>query len=161
MVKKDVYNFMVTDGPSGKIFAYARDITSSLLLYHDANDLPLALAPIWGFTPSDDEIWLNTMNFAFSNHNRLGYRAGPYGGLGSIHAGLTWTLGLLQEAIFHITIDNKNRAWNIIDKILSVATNDGLMPESIDPLSGFPYTRLWFCWPNALLVWIMLELLKK
>lgn len=48
---------------------YAVDLSGCRVAYHDANDLPTALAPLWGFCRSDDPGWGATMAFAFSPQN--------------------------------------------------------------------------------------------
>ena len=61
-------------GPFGGQWAY----------YHDANDLPTALAPLWGLCPPDDPQWSATMRFALDPANP-GWSPGRWGGLGSAH----------------------------------------------------------------------------
>ncbi|MGZ6256271.1 MAG: glycoside hydrolase family 125 protein, partial [Candidatus Limnocylindria bacterium] len=74
---------------------YAVDDAGRRIAYHDANDLPVALASLWGFCASDDPGWIATMAFAFSSANP----GWTDGGLGSAHTAGAWTLGDLQAWI--------------------------------------------------------------
>lgn len=133
----------------GGAWAYAVDPDGSHVAYHDANDLPVALAPWWGFCPSDDVGWRSTMAFAFSRANAA-WVPGPSGGLGSIHTPGTWTLGDIQAWITaHATGDEVATA-NALARMETVAFDDGMLPEAYDPVTHVPI-RHWFAWPGAAL----------
>jgi meiotically up-regulated gene 157 (Mug157) protein len=130
------------------MWAYETDGKGHHRLYHDANDLPTAFAPAWGFCPTDDEHWAATMRFAFSPHN-AGHVAGRYGGLGSAHTPGTWTLGDAQElAVARATADTA-RARAVLERVGRVAGADGLLPETYHATSGQWLARHWFAWPAA------------
>ncbi|MFN3284951.1 MAG: glycoside hydrolase family 125 protein [bacterium] len=138
--------FRVFTTPEGA-FAYATDGTR-FLSYHDANDLPLACAPHWGFCTADDPAWRRTLRFAWSPEN-AGFFPGRYGGLGSVHAPGPWTLGDVQAWVAGVATRDGSlvrRAWR---RLREVAFDDGLLCESYDPETGWPRTRAWFAWPGA------------
>ena len=73
-------HFATGGGP----WPYAVDALGTTVRYHDANDLPVALAPLWGFCAPDDPGWAATMAFAFSSANPA-FVSGRLSGLGSAH----------------------------------------------------------------------------
>jgi uncharacterized protein len=135
----------------GQAWAYAADGRGARIAYHDANDLPVALAPLWGLCPPDDAGWRATMAFAFSSANP-GFYAGPRGGLGSRHTPGPWTLGDVQAWIRARMVDDEPGMGAALDRLVSVAFEDGMLPEaytaSIEPDVRI---RHWFAWPGAAL----------
>jgi hypothetical protein len=136
------------EGPYGPQWAYETDGAGHHRLYHDANDLPTAFAPSWGFCSSGDRQWAATMRFAFSEHNPA-YVSGLHGGLGSAHTLGTWPLGDAQELAVAITTGDKDRATAVRCRVNRVAAVDGLLPETYDPETGDWLARHWFAWPAA------------
>ena len=115
--------------------------------YHDANDLPVAMAPAWGFCAADDPGWRATMDFAFSPANP-GWVAGTRAGLGSAHTPGVWTLGDLQAWIHARATGDEPAVREAIARLRASALADGMLPEACDPDDGTPI-RLWFAWPGA------------
>ena len=130
-------------------WAYAVDGAGTRIAYHDANDLPLALAPAWGFCTPHDSGWLATMDFAFSPANP-GWFDGPRGGLGSIHTPGPWTLGDLQRWIRHRTSGDVAGAAAALDRLEAIAFVDGMLPEAYGAEDDVRI-RHWFAWPGAAL----------
>jgi len=129
-------------------FAYAVG-PSGARHYHDANDVPTALAPQWGFCAPADPVWRATVDFAWSGENE-GCITGPLGGLGSLHTRHPWPLGDLQRVIVARAMDDsaaERLAW---DRLERVETWDGLLPEAYDERTGSVASRHWFAWPAAL-----------
>lgn len=128
-------------------FAYA--VGRGVRHYHDANDLPTVLAPLWGFCAADDPVWRATVAFAWSGDND-GHFAGPLGGLGSLHTPHPWPLGDLQRLIVARATrdaDLERDAWT---RLRGVETWDGLLPEAYHERDGSVVSRHWFAWPVAL-----------
>lgn len=149
-VARAVRRHLVVDGPLGRpIFAYASDLAGHVWRYHDANDLPLALAPAWGFCRADDPAWRGTIELAFSSSNP-GYFAGRQGGLGSQHTPGAWPLGHLQHWIAGAAIDDARLIAEAQDRLVDAAYWDGSLPEASDPRDARPISRPWFAWPGAL-----------
>jgi hypothetical protein len=138
------------EGPFGDQWAYEIDGRGGHRLYHDANDLPTALAPLLGFCRADDPLWAATMRFALSEHNP-GYCPGRFGGLGSRHTPGTWTLGDLQEWVAASLLGDDTAAERALARLLAVAGPGGLLPEAYDPATGGSPVRPWFAWPGAAL----------
>jgi hypothetical protein len=147
-------------GPFGRQWAYETDGAGNHRLYQDANDLPTAFAPAWGFCPHEDQEWAATMRFAFSAHNP-GYVPGPYGGLGSAHTPGTWTLGDAQELAVAEATGDRARAAAVLHRIHRVAGADGLLPETYRAESGRWLARPWFAWPAAVLGTMHLDITSR
>ena len=131
-------------------WAYATDAHGGHVRYHDANDLPTALAPLWGFCAPDDPAWLATMRFALSPSNP-GFFDGPFGGLGSLHTRGPWPLGDVQGWLFGSLSGDEAAAAAAARRLRDIAFDDGMLPEAYDPATGMPIARDWFAWPGATL----------
>jgi len=129
-------------------WAYAGDGAGRQVEYHDANDLPTALAPLWGLCPADDPAWLATMDWAFTPANP-GYFAGDRGGLGSRHTPGAWTLGDVQRWLVARTVGDEEDGRLALERLRDVAFDDGMLPEAYS--AGGPDIRVrhWFAWPGA------------
>ena len=134
-----------------ELFAYAADLRGGHALYHDANDLPTALAPRWGFCGAGDPVWRATMEFALSPANP-GFAAGPFGGLGSVHTPGAWPLGDAQELIWARLAGDAGREARVLARLAATACWDGALPEARDPADGTVRSRHWFGWPGAALL---------
>jgi GH15 family glucan-1,4-alpha-glucosidase len=152
-----VAEHFVVDGPVGVQWAYETDAGGRHRLYHDANDVPTALAPVWGFCDSSDAHWQATMRFAFSSHNR-GYSEGSFGGLGSMHTPGTWPLGDIQEWVAMSMLGERSAARRALRRLVHVASEDGMLPEAYDSETGEWCARHWFAWPGALLGALLREM---
>jgi hypothetical protein len=135
----------------GGRWAYAVDGRGLVVGYHDANDLPTALAPVWGFCPADDPGWLGTMAFAFSPANP-GFVEGPDGGLGSRHTPGAWPLGHIQAWLVGRVMGDNGATTAALDRLQRAAFADGMLPEArvIDHGESIAI-RHWFAWPGAAL----------
>ena len=137
-------------------FAYLTDLKGNYQFYHDANDLPTVLAPLWGFCQANDAMWLATMEFAFREENRGGFYPGPYGGLGSVHTPHPWPLGDAQELLYAKQTGDAARYDRVLRKVMNVVQWDGLFSEAIHEESGRVESRHWFSWPGAFLSTVLL-----
>ena len=131
-------------------FAYATDGQGSFRHYHDANDLPTAFAPAWGFCAAEDPRWVATTRFAWSEANVGGFYAGRLGGLGSVHTPHPWPLGDLQEIIVARASGDEARERSARAKLKRIEAWNGMIPEAYDESSGEVRSRHWFAWPVAL-----------
>lgn len=136
-------------GPFGDQWAYEADGLGGHRLYHDANDVPTALAPLWGLCDADDAHWRATMRFAFSEHNP-GFVPGDLPGLGSAHTPGVWPLGDAQEWAVAVAVGDRSRADAVVARIAQVASADGMLPETYDAATGDWLARHWFAWPGSL-----------
>jgi hypothetical protein len=136
-------------GPFGDQWAYESDGRGRHRLYHDANDVPTALAPLWGLCDADDPVWRATTRFAFSAHNP-GYVTGNLPGLGSAHTPGVWPLGDAQEWAIAMAEGNRARTDAVVTRIAEVASADGMLPETYDAHTGAWLARHWFAWPGSL-----------
>lgn len=136
-------------GPFGDQWAYEADGLGGHRLYHDANDVPTALAPLWGLCDAEDPHWRATMRFAFSEHNP-GFVTGPLPGLGSAHTPGVWPLGDAQEWAVAVAEGDRARADAVVARIAQAASADGMLPETYDAQTGDWLARHWFAWPGSL-----------
>jgi uncharacterized protein len=150
IVRAAIRDRFACPGPFGTQWAYETDGHRRHRRYHDANDLPTALAPLWGLCPPDDAQWAATMRFAFNRANP-GWSPGPWGGLGSAHTPGTWPLGDVQEWVVASLLGEPDRAEAVLGRLLAVAAPDGLLPESYHADTGAWRARHWFAWPSAAL----------
>jgi hypothetical protein len=135
------------DGPFGTQWAYAIDGRGGQRHYHDANDVPIALAPFLGFVARDDAAWMATMRFAFSRHNPA-FVPGRGGGLGSLHTPGVWPLGDVQEWIWASATGDDRRVDSVLCRLTAVQ-RDGMLPEAYDQNTAAWRSRRWFAWPGA------------
>jgi uncharacterized protein len=131
-------------------WAYATDGAGMRVEYHDANDLPVALAPLWGFCGPGDPGWRATMRFAFSPANP-GYVDGDRPGLGSAHTPGPWTLGDVQAWVAARVIGDDAAADAALVRLHEVAFVDGMLPEAYTATGTVDLIRHWFAWPGAAL----------
>ena len=141
------FGLWIGDGPHA--WPYAVDGHGARVTYQDANDLPVALAPAWGFCDPDDLGWRATMAFAFSEANPA-YCIGDRSGLGSAHTPGPWTLGDVQAWIVGRTIGDEASAADALARLRSVAFSDSMLPEAYSVgLDADVRVRHWFAWPGA------------
>lgn len=145
-IEKAISKYFITEHNGKKIYAYATDGEGNYYIYHDANDIPLVMMPLWGFCDKDDEIWLNTIEFAFSDDNP-GFFDGV---LGSVHTPAAWSLGDAQELIFCKVVDDRERYQRVWERVEKAAQWDGALPEAYNIDDYSVYSRHWFAWPNAM-----------
>lgn len=150
-MQKDIEKFFVTEFEGRKLYAYATDGNGQHHLYHDANDIPLALMPVWGFCSADDDLWRATIDFAWSNANKGGVYEGH---LGSVHTKAPWPLGDAQELLIARVLNDTERYERSRDSLLKAAQWDGALPEAYDAKDYSVVSRHWFAWTNAMLCYI-------
>lgn len=131
-------------------FAYATDGNGSFRHYHDANDVPAAFAPAWGFCSAADPLWIATMRFAWSERNVGGFYPGPLGGLGSVHTPHPWPLGDLQDIVVARATADASREVAARARLERIQAWNGMLPEAYDETTGTVRSRHWFAWPLAL-----------
>jgi hypothetical protein len=146
---RDAFAVRMVDGEA--LWPYAVDGSGGRVAYHDANDLPVALAPLWGFCAADDPGWLATMRFAFGPGNP-GWNPGLRSGLGSAHTPGPWTLGDIQAWIRARALADGQAMAMAVERLGAVAFFDSMLPEaySADPNEDVRQ-RHWFAWPGATL----------
>jgi hypothetical protein len=145
-LKAAIRTHFTVDHDGTALFAYAVDGRGGFHLYHDANDFPTILAPIWGFCAVSDPVWRATVAFAFSSANR----DGVYGGrLGSVHTRAPWSLGDVQALILARLLNDEERESDALRYLAFAAQSDGALPEAYDAQTGAVMSRTWFAWTNA------------
>jgi uncharacterized protein len=145
-LKDAIQEHFVAEQGSKRLYSYATNGQGHHHFYHDANDLPLALAPAWGFCSAEDPIWKATIDFAFSPENKGGYYEGR---LGSVHTPAAWSLGDVQDLIIARSMGDEGRVQAALRYLQQAAQWDGALPEAYHPKTGEVISRHWFVWPNA------------
>lgn len=148
-----VNRYFIGEHSGKRLYAYATDGKGAYHFYHDANDIPLALAARWGFVKVDDPVWRATLEFAFSEANLGGVYAGR---LGSVHTKAPWPLGDVQDLIIAASIGDHARARHARERLRAAAQWDGALPEACDAQTNDVVSRHWFAWPNAALACVEL-----
>ncbi|MCA1570321.1 MAG: glycoside hydrolase family 125 protein [Chloroflexi bacterium] len=138
----------------GGPWPYAVDGDGHRTAYHDANDLPVVLAPLWGFCAPAHPGWEATMAFAFSGANPA-WVTGPRSGLGSTHTPGTWTLGDVQAWAHARIVGDTVAADAAVARLEDVSFADGMLPEAYGATDDLP-VRHWFAWPGAALATLRL-----
>ena len=141
---------LLIDGPRGPQWAGTVDGLGGVEQTVDANDLPLALAPLWGFCKPSDRAWRATIAFALDPANPA-FVPGPAGGLGARQLPGTWTLGDIFAWVAHGLAGEGALADAALERLSSVAFSDGMLPQAYDPQGSGDVARHWFALPGALL----------
>jgi hypothetical protein len=147
-LRADVDRVFIAEHNGQQIYAYAADAQGHYRFYHDANDLPLALAPTWRFVSADNPVWRATIEFAFSPDNAEGFYNGR---LGSLHTRAPWPLGNIQQLLVARAIGDVELERLTQTRLHSTAQWDGALPEAYEAVTGDVVSRHWFAWPNAAL----------
>ena len=157
-VRQDCLSAFTATRDGRQLFAYLTDLQGQYQFYHDANDLPTVLAPIWGFCEKTDPRWLETLRFAFTEENKGGYYPGRFGGLGSVHTPHKWPLGDAQELLFAWLTEDDALREQVLDKLRATAQWDGMFNEAVDEHTGAVLSRHWFSWPGAFIAYCLLRM---
>lgn len=147
-VYRDIQRHFIAEREGTRLFAYAVDGQGNASFYHDANDVPLIMAPLWGFTTVDDPVWRATLDFAFSPANEGGYYGDSY--LGSVHTRAPWPLGDCQAMMIGRLLGNGDMEAQARHHLKKAAQWDGALSEAYDGSTFDVVSRHWFAWPNAL-----------
>ncbi|EHK27173.1 uncharacterized protein TRIVIDRAFT_188083 [Trichoderma virens Gv29-8] len=154
-------HFLITDPDFGHTkIAYLVDGHGKHTFYHDGNDIPTAFAASWGFfsTKKDLEAWYNTMSFALSEENSLGYSSGgPFAGLGSVHSQGPWPLGYFQEMLYADVRGNKRAKADALQRIIGAMQWDGTFGEAVDVKTGETTSKAWFSWPGSMIATAIID----
>lgn len=146
-IHADTRKYFIASNGDDSLYSYATDTEGNHLFYHDANDVPLALAADWGFVSSADKVWQATVEFAFSEANLNGYFANDR--LGSVHTSAPWPLGDVQKLVIARLLKQANREAQALEDLRAAAQWDGGLPEAYDGETFAVKSRNWFAWPNA------------
>ncbi|MFA7227800.1 MAG: glycoside hydrolase family 125 protein, partial [Melioribacteraceae bacterium] len=133
----------------GKIFPYEIDGFGNKLFMDDANIPSLLSLPYLGAVVNDDEIYLNTRRFLFSENNPFFFRGKAAEGIGGPHAGFgkIWNLSIIMRGL---TSKNEIEISECLRILKSTHANTGFMHESFDKDDSYKFSRAWFAWANTL-----------
>ncbi|KAI5468165.1 Six-hairpin glycosidase-like protein [Mariannaea sp. PMI_226] len=158
---RTMQNFLIEGSASTSIkIAYLVDGHGKHTFYHDGNDIPTAFAAPWGFFSSQRELdaWCNTMNYALSEENELGYSSGGlFAGLGSVHSQGPWPLGYFQEMLYADVRGDRRAKNHALHRITGAMQWDGTFGEAVDVKTGETTSKAWFSWPGAMIATAIIE----
>ena len=140
--------------------AYLVDGKGARTFYHDANDIPTVFATRWNFLSSGEQLaaWTNTMRFALSERNRLGYAVGgEFAGLGSVHSAGAWPLGYFQEMLYAHMSGDASLMGEAVRRVRGSMQWDGTFSEAVDVKTGAVTSKAWFSWPGAMMAAMIIE----
>lgn len=132
----------------GWIYVYETDGFGHDEMMDDANIPNLTTMPWYGWSATNDQIYLNTRRFTLGFDDPY-YYSGKYAtGLGSPHTpkGWVWPLGIVGAAL---TATQPYDIVNAIDMLDRSDTLNSLMHESVNPNDPQEFTRPEFGWANA------------
>jgi hypothetical protein len=147
---------LLADGPHGRQWAGSTDGHGTVLRHVEASDLPVALAPLWGFCKASDAAWRATIAFAFDPANP-GFVPGISGGLGARGTAGTWTIGDLFAWTAFGIMGQQETSEAVLERLVSMAFEDGMLPEAYDPEGSGQVVRHWFALPGAVLGALVLD----
>jgi len=150
-LKQTIERHFVVHREKAPLYAYAIDGAGNHRLYHDANDVPFALMPLWGYCEPSDETWQNTARFAWSQENEGVYE----GRLGSVHTPAPWPLGDAQGMLLARLLGDSERENIHIDNLRQAAQWDGMLPEAHHATDGSVVSRHWFVWSTVMTRYVL------
>jgi hypothetical protein len=98
LVKESIFQHCVIPGRAGPMFAWSVDSAGETEV---ADEPPgsLELLTYYGFCPSDNEVWLNTMGWLHSRENPYRYTGVSFPGLGCPHAKHPFVMSLFNALL--------------------------------------------------------------
>lgn len=139
-----------TETETETIYAYEVDGYGSSLIMDDANIPSLLSAPLFGYLPRNDPLYLRTRKHILANSNRGGGSSGnPYfmsgpvlSAVGGPHAGpgMAWPMASIVRIL---TSDDDGEILGELGQILGSTGGKGLIHESVNSWDGNKWTRPW------------------
>ena len=133
----------------GKIYTYEVDGFGNKLFMDDANVPSLLALPYLGSVGKNDEVYINTRKFLFSENNPYFFKGKAGEGIGGPHAGFgkIWNLSIIMRGL---TSNNKDEIKSCIRTLKNTHAGTGFMHESFDKDDALKFSRSWFAWANTL-----------
>src|SRR3989339_498041 len=133
----------------GKIFPYEVDGFGNKLFMDDANVPSLLALPYLGLVGIEDEVYLNTRKFLFSENNPYFFKGKAGEGIGGPHAGFgkIWKLSVIMRGL---TGTDEDEIRMCIRTLKNTHAGTGFMHESFDKDDASKFSRSWFAWANTL-----------
>ena len=160
-LRGSLWRHAVIDDPEfGRMFAFEVGRLDEFLLYDQADIPNLLSLPRFGFCPSGDPVYQNTLRFAFSRRNQ-GFRGtadGKYRHLcdgSKTQPASPWPLGPLGQLLS--TEPTPAEAARLFDWLRDALTPAFQLPEISDKHTARPVQRYWFGWPTAALLTAFIE----
>lgn len=144
-----IKEYAVVDSKYGKIYAFETDGYGNYNLMDDANVPSLLSLPYLEYCSPNDEIYLNTRNFIFSEDNKYYYKGKFADGVGSPHTpeNYIWHIAIVMRILTSVDQEEKRKYYQIL---LNTDAEKGFMHEGFNKDNPKEYTREWFAWANTL-----------
>lgn len=133
----------------GKIFPYEVDGFGNKLFMDDANVPSLLSLPYLSAVDINDENYLRTRKFLFSESNPFYFKGNAGEGIGGPHAGFgkIWNLSIIMRGL---TSTDENEMLACLKSLKATHADTGFMHESFDKDDSTKFSRSWFAWANTL-----------
>ena len=144
----------------GKVFAYEVDGFGNGLFMDDANVPSLLGLPYLETISSNDDVYLNTRKFLFSDNNPYFFKGKAGEGIGGPHAGMgrIWPLSIIMRGL---TSNSDEEISQCLNTLKDSNAGTGFMHESFDKDDVTKFTRSWFAWANTLFGEFIIKIHKE
>ena len=144
----------------GKIFPYEADGFGNKLFMDDANVPSLLSLPYLGAVTVNDETYLNTRKFLFSENNPYFFKGSAGEGVGGPHAGFgkIWNLSIIMRGL---TSTDEDEMKVCIKTLKNTHAGTGFMHESFDKDDASKFSRSWFAWANTLFGEFIIKIINE
>lgn len=160
-VEAALHNYAVVNHLNyGNIYAFEVDGFGNSLFMDDANVPSLLSLPYLNTMAADEQTYINTRKFLFSENNPYFYKGKAAEGIGGPHSGLgmIWPLSIIMRGL---TSSDENEIILCLKLLKATHANTGFMHESFDKDDSSKFTRKWFAWANTLFGEFILEVHKE
>jgi meiotically up-regulated gene 157 (Mug157) protein len=136
-------------------YAYEVDGLGNSLFIDDANIPSLLSLPLLGYLDLEDEIYVATRDFIFSEKNPFFFTGVEASGIGSQHTprNFVWPIALAVAALTDPSTEKKLQTLEILE---STDAGTGNMHEAFNVDNSEEFTRPWFSWADMTYVQLVL-----
>lgn len=160
-VQMALSSYAVAEHPRyGNIYAYEADGLGNNLFMDDANVPSLLSLPYLDCISADDEIYLNTRKFLFSENNPYFFKGTAAEGIGSPHTLIDkiWPISIIMRAL---TSRDDQEILQSLRYLKETHAGTGFMHESFNKNDSKDFTRKWFAWANTLFGELVLKIYNE
>ena len=133
----------------GKVIAFEVDGFGNRLMMDDSNVPSLLALPYLGCIEMNDQVYLNTRKFLFSDDHCWHFKGKAATGIGSPHTlkDMIWPMTIIMKAM---TTDDTKEISECLLALKNTHAGTGFIHESFHKDDPANFTRKWFAWANTL-----------
>ena len=131
-VKQAILQFLVVDGPQGRVFAWSSDLRGKHRLYSSPPGC-LKLLPYFGFCEQSDVTWRNTVSYLHSREFPYSFVGEKFAELGCAHSTQPWTLSICNSLLS----GGQTKAKAMLEVL---EMDGGIACEAFDAKTGKPFS---------------------